>query len=137
MDPRIPADVAAAGYDTVRRLDAAILTEEDAVELVSLCVSADTRATLAALGVEDDDAALGAALYQHVVGRRARAEDQRRAQAAMPMPVKVLKRRLEQAARAEWDNRAAPLAEPLRQRARKGKWRRTRERDLAGAPEPA
>ena len=133
LDPRVMADVASAGYDTVRRLDAAVLTEQDAVELVAICVTAETRGTLAALGLEDDDAALGATLYRRVLEQRARAEGQRRGQAAVPLPEKVLKRRHEKADRAEWDRRAAPIAEPMRQYARKGRWRARQRSHRKGA----
>ena len=84
LHPRVVADLASAGFDTMRRLDAAVLDDRDAAELIDLCVAPETYGVLTALGLEGGPAALSAALYRRVEGCRERADIQRRAQAATP-----------------------------------------------------
>ena len=115
LHPRVVADLASAGVDTLRRLDAALLNERDAAELIDLCITTETYGVLGALGLKGGAAALSAALYRHVEGCRGRADLQRRAQAATPFPEKVLKRRLEDMEGAGWERTASPITEPVRQ----------------------
>ena len=134
--PLILGDLADAGYQGVRMLDAAILCLTDAEELLDLSITPATWAVLQTLGLED--AALQAQrLYVMVEGRRGRAHAQRKAQVAVPEPEQERRRRELHALAHVAEEEPAALAESAAKRICVGHWRTARERDLAATADPA